>query len=238
MTVNQLLTQSQPFLTYIGKWHETLEPVSLNEIVRDTADQTAIISVDVVNGFCYEGPLASPRIRAIVEPIAKLFQKSYRAGIRHFILSQDAHPKQAPEFDHFPVHCLQGAPESETVNRFKRLPFFDQFHIVPKNSLNAFIGTDLEKWLQAHPEVNTFITVGDCTDLCTYQLAMGLKLWANAYNKRIRVLLPADCVETYDLPLSAAQEIGALPHDGDFFQHVFLYHMMLNGIEVVEKIVD
>jgi nicotinamidase-related amidase len=190
----------------------------------------------MINGFCYEGPLASPRVAAIVEPIASLFQKSYQAGVRNFILTQDTHPADSVEFESYPPHCIRGTSESETVARFKELPFFDLFQVMPKESINSAIGTDLEAWLAAHPEVNTFIIVGDCTDLCTYQLAMHLKLRGNALNQKIRVIAPVDCVQTYDLPVSVAGEIGAVPHDGDLLHHIFLYHMMLNGIEIVARI--
>jgi len=190
----------------------------------------------VINGFCYEGPLASPRVASIVEPIAGLFQTGYDAGIRNFILTQDTHPDDAVEFASYPPHCVRGTSESETVAAFKNLPFFDLFQVMPKNSINSALNTDLEAWLDAQPQVDTFIAVGDCTDLCTYQLAMHLKLRANAQNQKSRVILPVDCVDTYDLPVEVAQQIGAVPHDGDLLHYIFLYHMMLNGVEVVAGI--
>jgi nicotinamidase-related amidase len=206
------------------------------QVINDQPDKVAVISVDVINGFCYEGPLASPRVATIVDPIVALFKKTYQAGVRHFILTQDTHPVDSVEFENYPPHCVRGTRESETVHKFKQLSFFDQFQVIPKNSINSIIETDLEAWLQAHPEVNTFITVGDCTDLCTYQLAMHLKLRGNARNERVRVILPVDCVDTYDLPVHIAKEIGAVPHDGDLLHYIFLYHMRLNGIEVVRTI--
>ena len=117
------------------------------------------------------------------------------------------------------------------------LPFADEFTVLPKNSINSAIGTGLETWLEAHPEVNTFVVTGDCTDLCTYQLAMYLRLRANALGLCQRVVLPADCVDTYDMPLDTAKELGILPHDGDLLHAVFLYSMALNGIEVVVRVV-
>lgn len=236
MKTEQLIENSKPFLNYVVEWKESLPSLALVEVVNSNPDSVAVVSVDVINGFCYEGLLASPRVAMIVDPIVELFQKSYEAGIRHFILTQDTHPADAVEFQNYPPHCVRGTSESETVDKFKALPFFDQFQVVPKNSINSVIGTDFNTWLETHPEVNTFITVGDCTDLCTYQLAMHLKLRANTCNEKVRVILPVDCVDTYDLPVSAAQSIGAVPHDGNLLHYIFLYHMRLNGIEVVAKI--
>lgn len=236
MKVEQLIENSQPFLQYVVEWKDNLQPVTMPQVINGRPERVAVISVDVINGFCYEGPLASPRVAAIVAPIVALFEKSHQAGVRHFILTQDTHPANSVEFESYPPHCIRGTRESEAVDKFKKLPFFDQFLIIPKNSLNSVIETDLDAWLKEHPEVNTFITVGDCTDLCTYQLAMHLKLRGNARNEKVRVFLPADCVDTYDLPVSVAREIGAVPHAGDLLHYIFLYHMRLNGIEVVSAI--
>jgi nicotinamidase-related amidase len=236
MDTAQLIEKSQPFLNYVVEWKNSLQPKPLAEIVNGQADKVAVISVDVINGFCYEGALASPRVANIVDPIVTLFQQSYRAGIRNFILTQDTHPEDSVEFENYPPHCVRGTHESEAVDKFKHLSFFEQFQIMPKNSINSIIETDLEAWLEAHPEVNTFVTVGDCTDLCTYQLAMHLKLRGNARNEKVRVILPVDCVDTYDLPVPVAKEIGAIPHNGDLLHFIFLYHMRLNGIEVVNTI--
>jgi hypothetical protein len=48
--------------------------------------------------------------------------------------------------------------------------------------------------------------------------------------------VPAECAQTYDLPVSVAGTIGALPHDGDLLHAVFLYHMALNGAKVVSSL--
>lgn len=237
MNVDKLIEQSKPFLNYVVDWQTSRTPLAIADVVQNQPEQVALISVDIINGFCYEGSLASPRVAQLVEPIAALFQKSYDVGVRHFILTQDTHPEDAVEFANFPPHCIRDTSESETVDSFKQLPFFDIFKVMPKKSLNSAIGTDFEQWLDAHPEVTTFITLGDCTDLCTYQLAMHLKLRANVRNEAARIILPMNCVDTYDLPVSVAQQIGAVPHDGDFLHTIFLYHMMLNGIEVVSEIV-
>jgi hypothetical protein len=49
--------------------------------------------------------------------------------------------------------------------------------------------------------------------------------------------VPENCVDTYDLPVEAARELGVAPHDGDLLHKVFLYHMALNAVEVVKEIV-
>jgi hypothetical protein len=109
--------------------------------------------------------------------------------------------------------------------------------VIEKNSLHPGIETTFDAWLDAHPELRTAIVVGDCTDLCVYQLAMHLRVRHNARNiPGVAVIVPANAVDTYDLPVEAAEAVGAMPHPGDVFHQVFLYHLALNGIQVVREL--
>jgi nicotinamidase-related amidase len=236
MNVEQLIEQSKPFLSYVAEWKENLQPLDLASALEGRPERAAVISVDVTNGFCYEGPLASPRVATIVKPIVALFQRAHGLGVRHFILPQDTHDPEAIEFGSYPPHCVRGSSQSQTVPEIKGLPFADLFITMPKNCIDSALGTDLDAWVDDHPEVDTFIVVGDCTDLCTYQLAMHLRVRANAFNRQVRVIVPEDSTDTYDLAVNVAHDIGAVPHNGDLLHFIFLYHMMLNGVEVVSTI--
>jgi nicotinamidase-related amidase len=235
MDTATLLRQSEPFLDYVTTWEAALPTLKLADVAKEPG-RVVVIAVDMTNGFCHAGPLASPRVRNIIAPIVALLENAHRAGVRHFVLPQDTHEPDAMEFGQFPPHCVRGTAEAETVHEIKALPFYPEMVVLPKNSISSSLGADLEPWLLAHPGVDTFIVVGDCTDLCTYQLAMHLRLRANAAQLRQRVLVPAEGVDTYDLPVETARAIGAVPHPGDLLHLVFLYSLMLNGVEVVRSI--
>ena len=221
--------------SYIRDWFTQLPARKLaNEIDPATS---AIFSADMINGFCHFGPLASDRVNALIGPVVDLFTRAHDLGVRNFVLVQDTHEPDAPEFAAWPPHCVRGTLEAETIPELAALPFADLFTVVEKNSLHPGHATEFDAWLAAHPEVRTAIVVGDCTDLCVYSLAMHLRLVANARNiPDLRVIVPADAVDTYDLSPDAAAAIGAFPHPGQFFHEVFLYHMALNGIEVVREL--
>lgn len=236
---SSLSARSSAFLSWLDKWLDNLPTLDLKQHLNEGSikpDDVAVISADLVEGFCYTGPLSSPRIANIVEPSARVFNLAYNLGVRHFALVQEYHTHDAPEFEQFGPHCIRGTDEANTVPALASLPFADLFQVIHKNSLHPALDTDMDRWLSERPNVSTFITVGDCTDLCLYQLAMHLKLGANALGKRIEVIVPADCVQTYDLPVEVAQSIGAMPHDGDLMHAVFLYHMALNGARVVKSL--
>jgi len=235
MNTLSISEESRPFLQYLETWTGQLPRLPLSQ-AAPYPERAAIISVDVINGFCYEGPLASPRVAGIVQPIVRLFEQAWEYGIHQVVLTQDTHEPEAVEFGSWPAHCIRGTSESETVPEFKQLPFFSEFRVFPKNSIHSALNTELGDWIKEHAEIDTYFVVGDCTDLCTYQLAMYLRLDANSRQIQRRVIVPADCVDTYDLPLEAAQKIGAMPHPARLIHPMFLYHMVLNGVEVVDRI--
>jgi nicotinamidase-related amidase len=223
------------FLQYVDQWINDLAAPTLSDI-SPFPQKTALFSVDVINGFCTQGALSSPRVQNIVNPITNLITAAWDHGIRNIVLTQDTHEPDAFEFGSFPPHCIRGTAEAESVPEFKSQPFYTQMTILEKNSIHSGIDTGLNEWMAAHAGVDTFIVVGDCTDLCIYQLAMYLRLDANARHLQRRVIIPANCVDTYDMPVKTAVKIGAMPHDGDLLHAIFLYHMALNGIEIVTNI--
>jgi nicotinamidase-related amidase len=228
-----LATQAAPFLDYLEQWYRTLPAADLATLIGDQPERVALFSIDMINGFCKEGPLAGPRVGALIEPVAALFRRAHALGVRNLVLTQDTHSPNAPEFAAYPPHCLAGTPESQTVVELAELPFADQITMIEKNSLSSHLGTALGAWLAEHPQLTTFIIVGDCTDLCVYSAAMHLRLEANALNLTRRVVVPAAAVDTFDTPVAVAHELGIMAHDGDLHHMLFLHHMAQNGVEVV-----
>ena len=231
-----LADHARPFLNYLEEWYAALPELPLAEVVGGAPEGVAVLSIDVINGFCKRGPLASERVGRIARPVADLFARAYALGVRHFALTQDTHHPQAREFAVYPPHCVRGTEESEAVDELKALPFFSEIAIIEKNSISSHHGTRLGEWVAARPAVDRFIVVGDCTDLCTYQAAMHLNLEANAANLDRRVIVPADAVDTFDTPVSVARELGIKAHHGDLHHVLFLHHMALNGVEVVRRL--
>jgi nicotinamidase-related amidase len=203
----------------------------------DDPTAAAVFSADMVVGFCQRGSLASARIGALTPLVVDLFRRAYAYGIRHFVLLQDTHHPQTPEFRAFPPHCVRGTEEADTIGDLQTLPFATAFTVIEKNSLHPALGTPFDQWLEDHPEVRTAIVAGNCTDLCVYQLTMHLRLRANALNlAEVRVIVPAEVVDTYDVPEEDRPSSRAKIHPGDFFHQVFLYHLALNGVEVVRAL--
>lgn len=234
-----LRDKSAAFLDYLDAFMAQLPAVPLATVLAESGGPggVAVITVDLIEGFATRGPLASARVQGIVPAVGRLLQRLDAAGVRHACVVQDAHPEDAAEFSQFPPHCIVGTAEAEAVPELKE--FFRHAEslspqLVRKNSISSDIESlrDWEERVRAEG-VGTFIVVGDCTDLCVANLVLPLRTRANQENRALRIIVPADCVQTYDLSVDAARAVGALPHDGDLTHAIWLWHFALNGIEVV-----
>ena len=187
------------FLNYLDSWLAELPVLAAKDLFAQPG-KTALLSVDLTNAFCREGNLASPRAAALVAPATALMRSAWQAGVRHFAPLQDCHRPDALEFGSFAPHAVCGSAESEAVDEIKALPFFDQMTILTKNAVVPGENSGLDAWLAQRPELDTFLIVGDCTDICAYLLAMHLRGKANAYHLPWRVIVPENCVGTRQFP--------------------------------------
>ena len=230
-----LAQNSREFLDYLETFVDILPTLTMDEAITEP-ERTAILSVDVINGFLNEGPLSSPRVAPIGEPIAQLMGAAWTRGVREILLLQDAHTEESLEFEAFGEHVIKGSHQAQAIDQIKSLPFYNQLTTIYKDSIQPAINTGFEEWLAERDYLDTFIVVGDVTDLCVYHLATYLKFQANAYQKPRSVIVPENCVQTWHLSVEAAENLPALPHHGDLLHAVFLYHMALNAVEVVKAI--
>jgi nicotinamidase-related amidase len=241
MDLEQFVQNSRPFLTWLLEWHAGLPTITWDEILQDVdgdPGRIAVMAVDVTRGFCSEGPLASERVGRIVEPISRLFQSRLR-GWRSTLSFAPGHPHRGCRRIRqlSPPTALRGSNEPQTVDELRRCPLPA---LSPSLKRTPSARTSIPAWALGwthDPQVTTVIVTGDCTDLCVYQLAMYLRLRANARNLRqMRVIVPMDSIDTFDLPVEEARRIGAMPHDADLLHLVFAHAMASNGVEMVKQV--
>src|SRR5215210_1105775 len=99
-----LITASRAFLGWLDDWIANLSMLDLQEYLHEkgiSPEDVGVISADLVEGFCYSGPLSSPRIASVVEPSARVFRRAHELGVRQFALVQEYHTHDAPEFEQF-----------------------------------------------------------------------------------------------------------------------------------------
>jgi len=216
---NDFLKKSNEILEEIFDMMGNLPVLEMESLQEN---QTALVIVDMINGFVREGALKSPRVEAIIPEIVGLMRKCDAKDIAKLAFA-DCHTEASPEFGAYPVHCMKGNSESEVIDEIKEV---GGFTLIEKNSTNGFIEDDFLKWRDENNQIDTFIVTGDCTDICVQQFAITLKTWFNMLNKKARIIVPINAVETYDLGM----------HNGDLVNVMALYNMFINGIELVKEV--
>jgi len=238
------MKEHDAFLAFVKEDFEQLPETSLSELVGETGSKSRffIVFVDILKGFCETGALASSRVNEMVAPVARLAEEAKNMGIppENFIFLHDAHPEDAKEFRVFAPHCVRKTTEAELVHALKPYLTDPEYQLFHKNATNGLFGrngngTLFHEWLKETFAQGpaTFLVVGDCTDLCIYQNAMAIQLFAYEHQEEAKVIVSKNHVRTYDMPLDQAQTLGALPHDADWLERIFMYHMKLNGIKTV-----
>lgn len=158
----------------------------------------ALIVVDMLKGFLEPGHnlYCGDDARRIIPAVRRLVEDGRRRGSQVIFL-RDTHAQDDLEFKMFPPHCVAGTAETELVRELADLP---GAHI-PKTRYSGFFGTDLEARLAALRPGRITIC-GVCTDICVLHTA------ADARNRDYEVVVPTDCVASFD----AEQHRWALRH--------------------------
>lgn len=177
----------------------------------------ACVVVDMVNGFVKAGAMADPAIMGITPAIVRVLERTDES---RRIFFADTHEKDCIEFAAFPPHCVRGTEESEIIDKLK--PYVTA-GIIPKNSTNGFHAI---KDLSVFSGVDSVVVTGCCTDICVLQFALTLKTWFNENDLKKDVIIPRDCVDTYNAP----------GHDRDAFNDMALTLMQNAGIIVTDSI--
>jgi len=212
--------ESSKTLDQLYEMFSKLKKIELNTL---SEKNTVLVIVDMVNGFAREGALMSKRVEDLIPEIVGISEKCSELGIQKIAFA-DCHTDLSPEFDAYLIHCMRDSSESEVVEEIKNV---GGYKLIPKNSTNGFLEQEFQSWLNQNSAVDTFIVTGDCTDICVQQLAITLKTWFNMHNRKSRIIVPANAVETYDLGL----------HNAGLMNVMALYNMLINGVEIVEGII-
>lgn len=137
-------------------------------------DTTALVVVDMQNGFCHpEGSLYAPGSEAVIDPVAELVDDTHRAGA-HVVFTRDVHPPDQfegnhyyDEFDRWGEHVVEGDWETEIVDE---LDVRDDDEVVVKHTYDAFYRTQLEGWLDTHG-VQDLVICGTLANVCVLHTA-------------------------------------------------------------------
>ena len=109
------------------------EVVNLKDLSKE---KTALIVVDMVNGFVNTGIMSSPRVKNIIDSIVSINERTY--GYKKvFILEQ--HDEHSIELKTYARHCIKNSTEADLIPALNcGATLHSNTTIIHKNSTNGF----------------------------------------------------------------------------------------------------
>ena len=186
--------------------------------------ETALIVVDMVNGFVNEGVLHDKNIRKIVPRQLELLEEAEKKGSL-IILVKDTHNKNATEFKRFgnTTHCIKGTSEAELIDELKPFEQKDNVITVEKNSTSLMESPEFREIVRQAENLKEVNFVGCCTDICVFNGAMGLANYYDEWNRDVTINVHEDAIATY-----------SEDERGEYIESAKLL-MKLQGINLVSK---
>jgi len=215
----KLIDSTLLWLSILQTRLEQFETLSLESL---KPEDTALVIIDMTNGFAREGLLASPRVGALIPVITSLAEACLRSHIP-VIAPSDTHTPGAEEFGTYPAHCVVGSQESDLVDELKSLNAVIR---LAKNSTQIWHSQAFQDWFRENERRSTWILTGDCTDICVLQFALVLKTFFQSENRPSRIIVPINAVNTFETP----------DHPGDLYHLMALALMNAGGIELVRGV--
>lgn len=137
-------------------------------------DATALVVVDMQNGFCHpDGSLYAPGSKAAIDPVGELVDRARDNGVQ-VVFTRDVHPPEQfedahyyDEFDRWGEHVLEGSWEAEIVSE---LTVRETDHVVEKHTYDAFQNTEMDGWLSARG-LRDLIICGTLANVCVLHTA-------------------------------------------------------------------
>lgn len=160
--------------------------------------ETALIVVDMVNGFVNEGVLHDKNIRKIVPRQLELLEEAEKKGSL-IILVKDTHNKNATEFKRFgnTTHCIKGTSEAELIDELKPFEQKDNVITVEKNSTSLMESLEFREIVKQAENLKEVNFVGCCSDICVFNGAMGLANYYDEWNRDVTINVHEDAIATY-----------------------------------------
>ncbi len=182
------------------------------------------IFVDTTNAFAREGLLADPYVLHTVSELVRIAKIAITDEKGKLMFIIDFHTKESVEFDRYPEHSIEGTNEVKVISELT--PYTKDALIFRKNSTSAmFVNNFIETILKMN-NLEEVIIMGWDTDICVMNLAIPLQNLFDELNRRVKIIVPKNAVETYDAP----------NHNRDEYNEMAFKFMNQAGIEVVKKL--
>lgn len=194
-----------------------------------------LMIVDMLQGFTRVGPLASPRVAALIPKHVEFIRNLHKTGkLASIIFACDLHDPLDPELKRMPPHCMRGTEEAKVCPEIYQAALDTKVPMlfIDKKTHSAFFQTQLDTIYK--PGSPDWILIGCVTDICIS--ANVAELDYRGYNS----ILPRDLIDTYDIPKEVAEktlENPAKEHDAELFNRIWFDYYLPGvwGAKVVQS---
>ena len=164
--------------------------------------KTAVVMIDMINGFLKSGNLHNREALKIVPDIKVLLEYAKQSNMKTIAFA-DSHSKKSVEFEVFPKHCINGTGECEIIDELSET---GGFTLIRKNSTNGFHAHEFRRFLDMNGQLENFVVCGVCTDICVMNFCLTLKSYFDNRDRKSRVILPVNmtCTANGDVMKTAA----------------------------------
>ncbi|QCD44197.1 isochorismatase family cysteine hydrolase [Campylobacter mucosalis] len=212
------------FSDKLCEFENALSDIKLS-LLKDKAESVAFVCVDMIGAFCVQGALSSPECKALSNRVANTLKDAKELGFKHFLFLQDRHSEDSTEFDCFPPHAVKNTQEADMIEQIKELNL-DQ-KIFYKNSFSIAYNENFKNFIDQNPQIDTFIVIGNCTDICIFNTISHLRCSANEQNIKRNIILVSDLVSTFT----------TMWHDSRLFNTMFLFFAKdTYGVEIYKNL--
>lgn len=182
------------------------------------------IFVDTTNAFSREGLLADPYVLHTVPELVRIAKIAITDEKGKLMFIIDFHTKDSVEFDRYPEHGVEGTKEVKVISELET--YAKDALIFRKNSTSAIFSKGFIETILKMVSLEEVVIVGWDTDICVMNLAIPLQNLFDELNRRVKIIIPKNAVETYDAP----------NHNRDEYNEMAFKFMNQAGIKVVKKL--
>ncbi len=204
------------------KFEKMIRDFKPETMKMDKEDNVAVFVIDMINDFTYTSLLKNPLAVKKIPAIAKLLKK-FQENCKPMYAVNDNHTRGSVELDDFPPHGIATTYGASIVDELKDFKYEKTF---TKNSTNGAIIKDVQNWLEEHKEITKIVVCGVLTDICIMQFAMTIKALCNQVDRKLEVIVPEECVESYE----------AEGHNRDVYHFMSLIFMQQVGCKIVKNV--
>ena len=186
----------------------------------DVDCQELVIVIDMVNGFCKKGSLASPSVMRIVPRQLEVLKECKDKGSQ-IIFIRDSHNKDAVEFKTFGKHCIENTKETEVIDELSE---FNECEYL-KNSTNFVFADGFMKDIDKLKKLKKVLLMGVLSDICVKNGGISLRTYFDQNNRDIEIGVLGDCCDTYN----------AAGHSANVINEKSFSDMEANGIVRIKR---